>query len=197
MATGIARYEQPPVKLPAAVLKRFVAQHERQGDAEDPDLAALPPFGRCLLVTDGNVTTLIEAYALESIRTRCLAQTAGAPTPDQMYWLAIDSNTPTIARRVALQGAVSNTVYLTAFSLMVPARLPARFIKALQDESTSIGAALIGAGVEHRRELLWFNHVANALCGRTYRVFVRRHPALLITEEFRASPYPGPPQPAR
>jgi chorismate-pyruvate lyase len=185
----------PRADVPAAVLKRFVAQRERLGDAEDFDFAALPPFGRCLLVADGNVTTLIEAYALEQIRTRCLNQTAAQATPSQMHWLAIESGTRTVARRVTLEGAVSKTVYLSAFSLMVPARLPTMFIRALRHEPTSIGAALISAAVEHRRELLWFNHIANALYSRTYRIFVLGRPALLITEELYASPRPGPPQP--
>jgi len=187
---------RPVADVPDAVVKRFVAQRERLGDADDLDIAALPPFARCLLVTDGNVTTLIEAYVLEQIRTSCLDQTAGQPTPGQRHWLAIESRTPTVARRVALEGVVSNTVYLAAFSLMVPARLPARFIDALRHESTSIGAALITAAVEHRRELLWFNHVAGALFSRTYRIFVRGLPALLITEDFQASPRPGPPAPS-
>jgi chorismate-pyruvate lyase len=185
----------PLTGVPDAVLKRFVAQRERLGDGERLDVAALPPFGRCLLVTDGNVTTLIEAYALEQIRTRCLDQTAGRPTPREMHWLAIESPTPTIARRVVLEGVVSNTVYLAAFSLMVPTRLPRRFINALRCESTGIGAALISTAVEHRRELLWFNHVANALYSRTYRIFVLGRPALLITEDFYAAPRPGPHQP--
>jgi chorismate-pyruvate lyase len=187
----------PVTGMPDAVLTRFVAQRELLGDAENLDFAALPPFVRCLLVADGNVTTLIEAYALERIRTRCVNQTAGQATPSQLHWLAIDWRTPTVARRVRLEGVVSNTVYLAASSLMVPARLPPMFVDALRNEPSSIGAALISAAVEHRRELLWFTHVANALYSRTYRIFVLGRPALLITEELYASPRPDPPQRAQ
>jgi chorismate-pyruvate lyase len=184
----------PPAEAPDAVLRRFVAQREREGDAVD--FTTLPPFGRCLLVTDGNVTTLIEAYALEQVRTRCVDQKEGRPTPGQMHCLAIGLRTPTVARRVTLEGNISKAIYLTALTLMVPARLPPRFINELRDPSASIGAALISAAVEHRRELLWFNHVPGTMFSRTYRIFVHGRPALLIAEDFHTSPLPGPPQPS-
>lgn len=169
---------------PDTVLARFVAQHERPRGVTDVDFATLSPYHRCLLITDGNVTSLLEAYALEPTRTRCLDQQPGQPTPSQVRWLCLDAGTTTVARRVVIEGVRSNAAYLSASSLLVPGRLPASFVDSLSYGQASIGTALIKAALEHRRELLWFNHSRGSVASRTYRVFVQGSPVLLITEEF-------------
>ncbi|WP_433074078.1 chorismate--pyruvate lyase family protein [Dactylosporangium sp. CA-052675] len=164
--------------------RRFVAQHERPAGAAALDFAALSPYHRCLLVTDGTVTSLLEAYALEAVRTRCLDRAAGRLTPVQQRWLRADARAATLARRVVIEGVRSNAAYLSASSVLIPDRLPPDFVAALAHEHASIGSALIGAAVEHRRELLWFDRPAGTVASRTYRVFIQGRPALLITEEF-------------
>jgi chorismate-pyruvate lyase len=170
--------------VPATVLRRFVAQHERPSGAGALDFAALSPHHRGLLVTDGTVTSLLEAYSLEAVRTRCLDHVAGRLTPVQQRWLGVDARAATLARRVVIEGVRSNTAYLSASSVLIPDRLPADFVAALAQEDASIGSALIGAAVEHRRELLWFDRPPGTVASRTYRVFIQGRPALLITEEF-------------
>lgn len=167
----------------ATVLGHFVAQHERPVGVQDVDLAALAPHHRCLLVTDGTVTSLVAACALEPIRTRRLEQGSRPARPEEQRWLAVPAGTALVARRVAIEGARSGTVFLRASSVLVPSRLPGHFLQSLQDDGASIGSALVAGAVEHRRELLWCHRGAGAIASRTYRVVVRDVPALLISED--------------
>jgi chorismate-pyruvate lyase len=164
-------------------LPGFVAQ-EQGHDGESLDFVALSGYHRCLLVTDGTVTSLIEAYALEPTRTRCLEQRAGTPSQREVRWLATEPGTPTLTRRIVVEGTRSNTPYLSAFSVLIPDRLPRETVELLRREGSSIGTALRLGAVEHRRELLWFARRPGALASRTYRVFVGGVPAILIDEDF-------------
>lgn len=168
----------------AAVLDQFVAQHELPPSADAIDVAALEPHHRCLLVTDGTVTSLVRAYALEPVLTRRLEEVRRVPSAHERRWLSVEPDTVVLARRVEIDGAHSGTVYLRASSLLVPDRLPVSFLESLQRDGASIGSALVRGAVEHRRELLWCHRRPGTVASRTYRVFVRGLPALLISEDF-------------
>ena len=172
------------VAAAAGLLHRFVAQDERRSGGSYVDFAALSGHLRCLLVTDGTVSSLIEAFSLEPTRTRCLEQKPGHPTQPELRWLAATPGTVTVLRRVLIEGALTRQPYLSARSLLVPERLPDEVVDVLADERSSIGAALVRSGVEHRRELLWFERRQGAVASRTYRIFIRGVPAILINEDF-------------
>lgn len=168
----------------ADVLHRFVAQDQHRDVGDTVDFAALSAYHRCLLVTDGTVTSLIEAHSLEPTRTRRLEQRPGRPSRHDLRWLAAGPHTAMLARRVVIEGVLTNEPYLSATSLLVPDRLPGDVVDALSDEQSSIGTVLVRAAVEYRRELLWFGRQRGAVVSRTYRMFVRGVPAILINEDF-------------
>jgi chorismate-pyruvate lyase len=167
-----------------AFLDHFVAQHERPAGEEELDIAALSPRHRCLLVTDGTVTNQLHAWTLEPTRTVCLERRTREPTALERRWLAAEPGLTGIARRVEIRGAWSGSAFLAAWSFLLPARLPEGFVDSLQQEEGSIGTALLRGSIEHRRELLWCVRGRAAVASRTYRVYVRGVPALLIGEDF-------------
>lgn len=173
-----------PATIDARLLHRFLAQDPRRPGGGAADFAALSGHHRCLLVTDGAVTSLIEAHALEPTRTIRLAQRAGRPTPEDLRWLRAATGTEVLARQVRVEGELSHRPYLEARSSLILDRLPPVAVRALADEGSSIGTVLIRTQVEHRRELLWFERREGAMASRTYRIVVRGNPAIVIHEDF-------------
>jgi chorismate-pyruvate lyase len=87
---------------------------------------------------------------------------------------------------------------LWAESHLLPSRLPAGFIDALENNPGGIGESLQHAQLEGWRELLWFgltsqpdwsfqdtpSDTSTTVLKRLYRVITRDQPALLISESF-------------
>src|SRR3989304_99825 len=94
----------------------FVAQFAKPPDLGGVNLRALTPFQRALLVIDGTVTKVIEAYTLAPVQTVHPGQERRALTSDQP-WLEAPSGTEVLARRVFLEGRYTRTVYAYAVSL--------------------------------------------------------------------------------
>jgi hypothetical protein len=58
-----------------ALLRRhFHAQHARSRSWQDVSLESLAPHHRNLMMTDGTVTRMLEAYTFESVEARCVEQ---------------------------------------------------------------------------------------------------------------------------
>ncbi|MDD5033393.1 MAG: chorismate pyruvate-lyase family protein [Methylococcaceae bacterium] len=168
----------------------------RPPDLEPVDLHSLSPLQRALLVTDGTVTRLLEAYTLEPIEVLRLqeeTQTLAVRHP----LLGLPEGDTVRTRQVLLQGRHSATVYAYAASVLALKHLPADLLQNLETEPGGLGRALLNCQIENRRELLWNGlERLNALpkpiarlmgdecISRTYRIIVAGKPVILINEKF-------------
>ena len=150
-------------------------------------LSELPPFLRALLVTDGTVTKILEAYFWEPVGVDTLEQrfaSAEAPVP----WIDVAVGDRCLIRDARLRGIHSGRVFAEAFSLIRTELIPADFRRRLIDREIGIGALIRDSGLESYREVLDVGLDADGLDGgsvfRTYRIVIARRPVILITEHF-------------
>lgn len=182
------------VDLQALVSRHFVAQASRPVGLSDLVVDTMRPEQRCLLATDGMVSTALETYHLEPVVAHPVSQVEVPVVAPESDWLGVAEATSVLRRRVVIGGVESGTVYVVAESLLVLSRLPHGFAPGLDRFPAGLGAALSSTGIESRRELLWFgaatlpewypSPVAGPLPQRTYRVVHGGEPISLITESF-------------
>src|SRR5688572_29231377 len=174
----------------------FSANWEIEGtDHENIPMAALPPFLRTLLLTDGTVTKSLEAFYWESIEVETVSQ-AVVRTEADIEWLGVGRGEDVIGRRVNLRGRTSGVLYTRANSLIRPLLIPEALRGGLMTGSIGIGELIRDCGLETYRELLEIgvsgpmpasadaDVAAGAHIHRTYRIVVGGKPAILITEYF-------------
>ncbi len=168
----------------------------RPDDLGTVDLRALSPFQRVLLVNDGTVTKVLEAYTLEPVESIRLKQETRQLERDYA-WLEAPLGTEVVARQVLLHGRHSATTYAYAVSLLVIARLPAELLCNLAVEPAGLGRVLLNSQIENRREILWHGRecvddlpegiaqlTGNTFISRTYRIIAGGQPIMLIHEKF-------------
>ncbi len=155
-------------------------------------IATLPPFLRALLVTDGTVTKIIEAYFWEPVVVDTLRQefvVAG----DAIPWVHITGDERIMVRRARLRGADSGREFAHAFSVIRTELIPAQFRKRLIDREIGIGALIRDSGLESYREVMEVGiepDTANDdAVFRTYRIIIAGEPVILITETFPLTLY--------
>lgn len=176
----------------------FLASAERPAPLRPLEPHSLTPFQRALLVTDGTVTHLIEAYAFEPVEVLRLRQESEV-LHDDHPWLETGRGTPVVVREVVLRGRMTRRVYVHAVSLLVPERLSAEIRRGLEVDEGGLGRILLASRIENRRELLWYGRevpaelppplselAGTAFISRTYRIIAGGRPAMLITERFPA-----------
>lgn len=178
----------------------FVAQAEKPAMSREINIAQLTPFQRALIVTDGTVTRLIEAYTLAPVEVVLLHQTKHTLSSEHI-WLDLPAGSHVITREVVLQtstiGDDTPKTQAYATSLIVPQHLPKGILDGLESDPAGLGGILQNSGLETRRELLWccceitrdlpesIAHLeGKPLLSRTYRVFANKKPIMLITEKF-------------
>lgn len=155
-------------------------------------LTDLPPFLRALLVTDGTVTKILEAYFWEPVAVDTLEQRfedAGAPVP----WIAVAEGDSCLVRDARLRGVHTGRAFAEAFSLIRTELIPADFRRRLIDREIGIGALIRDSGLESYREVLDVG-LERSTDGaksvfRTYRIIIDGHPVILITECFPLALY--------
>jgi chorismate-pyruvate lyase len=156
-------------------------------------LADLPPFLRALLVTDGTVTKILEAYFWEPVAVDTLEQRfedAVAPVP----WIGVACGDRCLVRDARLRGVHSGRAFAEAFSLIRTELIPADFRRRLIDREIGIGALIRDSGLESYREVLDVglersdDGVESVF--RTYRIIIDGHSVILITESFPLALYP-------
>lgn len=180
--------------------KRFVAQTARPPTLEDIKPARLTPFQRALLVTDGTVTPLIEAYTFSPVEVVLLRETEQAL--DMEYaWLELPIGSSVVTREVVLQTPTTDTqlpkIHAYAISHIVYERLPSSVVEGLKSRTGGLGVLLQRTVWETRRDLLWWGvertvglpdaigHLESKLfLSRTYRVVAKKDPLMFITEKF-------------
>lgn len=158
-------------------------------------LAALPPFLRALLVTDGTVTKILEAYFWEPITVETLSQ-ASVIAEKPIPWLGIEPGSSVLTRDARLIGTDTATAYADAFSIIRTELIPEDFRRRLIAREIGIGVLIRDSGLESYRELLELGteQTPSAPDGqrrisRTYRIIIEGNPVILITESFPYSVY--------
>ncbi|WP_295879454.1 chorismate pyruvate-lyase family protein [uncultured Thiohalocapsa sp.] len=166
----------------------FVHNGTIQSDTGEPvAIASLPPFLRALLVTDGTVTKIIEAYFWEPVVVDTLRQEF-VEAADDIPWVHIERGERIMVRRARLRGAHSGKAFANAFSVIRTGLIPAQFRRRLIDREIGIGALIRDSGLESYREVLEVgiepDSDADKAVFRTYRIIIAGEPVILITETF-------------
>ncbi|MBK1647156.1 chorismate--pyruvate lyase family protein [Rhabdochromatium marinum] len=152
-------------------------------------IQSLPAFLRALLVTDGTVTKILEAYFWEPVVVDTLHQ-AFTVMPAEIPWIEINPGDNALVRRVRLRGGDSNREYAQADSVIRAERVPEHFRQRLIDREIGIGALIRDSGLESYREVMevGVNPGQAPTPGdslfRTYRIIIDKEPVILITETF-------------
>jgi chorismate-pyruvate lyase len=154
-----------------------------------------------LLVTDGTVTNVLEAYAGEQIAVVKLRQTA-SPATDNVSDLEVRDSDEVMRREVLLTGSESGRRFVYAVTHFVPNRLDPAVRRGLLESLKPIGRLFDENHVETYREILtaWQEPAAergsyfgigraDPMLSRTYRIIARGKPVMLITEKFPADAF--------
>lgn len=160
-----------------------------RADREPVAIDTLPPFLRALLVTDGTVTKILEAYFWEPVVVDTLRQEF-IVAEAAIAWIEIAAGDPIMVRRARLRGADSGEHYAHAFSVIRTELIPPHFRQRLIDREIGIGALIRDSGLESYREVMEVG-IEPADHGalsdgvfRTYRIIIAGKPVILITETF-------------
>lgn len=160
------------------------------------DLSTLNSLQRILLTTDGTLTETLEAFFLERIQLVKLGE-GQIPAPRDIPLLNVRKGDEIVERRILLRGANSGHNYVYAESVIVIQELDASIRDGLLRSKTPMGRLWLEHKLETFKEIVdmsrepsrdlaaFFNAVGDdSMLSRTYRVFNRRKPILMITEKF-------------
>jgi chorismate-pyruvate lyase len=160
------------------------------------DPAQLSQFQRVLLITDGTLTEILEAYLFEKIEVIKLAEHL-TPSVGNNSFLEILIGQELLTRKILLQGKKSKQNWVYAESIIVPERLEKKFIERLITSHTPIGKLWLEYKIEVFKEMMSLSRESagdlsryfqitpqDFLLSRTYRVFSNRQPIMMITEKF-------------
>ncbi len=163
------------------------------------DPSKLSTFQRILLTTDGTLTEILEAYLLEKIQVVKLSEGLVSITRD-LPQLELKRGSEVIERKILLQGKISRKNFIYAESVLIPDRLDDNFKDELLKSKTPLGRLWLEHKIETFKEIVdsskelaanlsaYFpiNNEDNML-SRSYRVFSKRQPIMMITEKFPES----------
>lgn len=179
---------QPPFRCEGFTRDGFI--HATSGDSVALNL--LPPFLRALLVTDGTVTKILEAYFWEPVAVDTLEQRFEVAA-DAVPWIQVTPGDRCLVRDARLRGTDSDRTFADAFSLIRIELIPPGFRQRLIDREIGIGVLIRDSGLESYREVLdvGLDRTADGAAAvfRTYRIFIDKRPVILITEYFPLALY--------
>lgn len=176
--------------------RHFVLQDSRPAHLDEVNLAALEPFLRGLLFTDGTVTRTLEVQTLSPVSVEVADQTDTSVEGQIAAHLDAAEGTESVRRRVLIGTGKPVEPAIWAESHILPTRLPSEFLGVLQGASDGIGESLQRVELESWREMLWFgldshpewsgmdSGQSSPVITRLYRVIAGGLPALLISESF-------------
>lgn len=160
------------------------------------DPARLSTIQRILLSTDGTLTEILEAYFLEQIVLVKLSEQIFPATAD-LSSLHVREGDQLIERRILLQGAQTGRNFVYAESFIVVDRIDQDMKHDLLESKIPLGRLWLQHRMETFKELLnititsanelatYFNIAPDDhIFSRSYRVFAKRRPIILITEMF-------------
>ena len=162
------------------------------------DISGLPPLLRTILVADGTVTKLLEAYFWEPVDVRVVAQGIVRLDPFDLGGEPED----VIRRDVILASDARGRPFATASSIIVLGQLDQRLRDGLLNEAMGIGALLRDGRLEtYREQISVFSRPAGdsaaalhvgadaTVVERTYRIHRNRSPFIQVTEVFPVDMY--------
>ncbi len=168
------------------------------------DFNKIPSLLRTLLVTDGTVTKLLEAYCWEPIKVETLFQGEVVLDTD-LPELDTPVGTAVLKRQVVLHGLRSNKIYIYAESFIRTDRLWKGVREELLTGRLGIGELLHDRRLETYREVLRVGreevgdlasvlnlkkmYAKEPMLFRSYRIFHGQQPIMLITEKFPVSQF--------
>ena len=162
---------------------------------------ALPSFLRALLVTDGTVTKILEAWFWEPVGVKLIQQsTVSLSKP--IEGLEVEVGEKVLQREVCLIGKSSGQRYACAYSVLALSQLPASLRDAMLAGGLGIGELLSVEGVETYREIIALDYFPQSapderlltsfdddLVSRSYRIRVGGSPTILVREYFPINTY--------
>jgi chorismate-pyruvate lyase len=162
------------------------------------EINSLDPIERVFLESDGTLTNMLEAACLEKIIAVKLAQHI-LPSAERFELLDVEAGERLMDRSVLLQGERTGVNYVYAESVIAVDRLEAPLRRGLLTSNEPIGRIWKTNRLETYKEIVrvrrepvgelsrYFGANPDArLMVRTYRVFSRATPVMLITEYFSA-----------
>ncbi len=165
------------------------------------DPSVLSPFQRILLTTDGTLTDILEAYLFESVQIVKLSEELVSLVQD-IPPLELKIGTEVIERKILLQGKISRNNFIYAESILVPSRLDEGFKTSLLNSQIPLGRLwlahkmetfkeIVDSGKEPANELSYYFNIKREdnILFRTYRLFNKRRPIMMITEKFPESSF--------
>ncbi len=160
------------------------------------DPSKLSPFQKILLIADGTLTNILEAFLNEPIGVIKLSEEIVSITTDILP-LKIKAGTEVLERQILLQGKTSRRNWLYADSIVVLERVEEKFREKLIKSHTPIGKLWREHKTETFKEIVTYAQEPagdladyfdikreDRLLSRTYRVFSNRQPVMTITEKF-------------
>jgi chorismate-pyruvate lyase len=152
----------------------------------------LPPFLRALMVTDGTVTKILEAYFWEPVAVDTLRQEF-VQAEAEIPWIDVVAGDRIMVRRARLRGVDTDRNYAFASSVIRTELIPPLFRQRLIDREIGIGALIRDSGLESYREVMEVGVEPGGddteAVFRTYRIIIAGEPVILITETFPLALY--------
>lgn len=161
----------------------------------------LPSFLRTLLVTDGTVTKILEAWFWEPVGVKLIQQSM-VLLRKTIEGLEVEVGEEVLQREVCLIGKSSGQRYACAYSVLALSQLPASLREAMLVGGLGIGELLSLEGVETYREIIALDYFPRCapderlltlfdddVVSRSYRIRVGGTPAILVREYFPINTY--------
>lgn len=165
-------------------------------DNKNPDMRQLSRLQRVLLTTDGTLTEILEAYFLECVQLIKLSECLNH-SPISIPMLNVAQQERVIERNILLRGSVSKRNFVYAESIVVVDRLDMELQEKLTTTQVPMGRLWLEHKLETFKEMIeikresagelagYFNVQPDEdILARTYRVFSKKVPIILITEKF-------------
>lgn len=160
------------------------------------DVLRLSTFQRMLLMTDGTVTKMLEAYTGEKIQVIKLSQ-AVRSSNQPLASLEMVEPYSFLDRKILLRGRSSQRNLLYAESIIALDRLNHSVRNRLLQDEVPIGQLLLEYQAETFRKIMSFSkepvgaladyfqvHPSLGMISRTYQIVMGQQPVMQITEKF-------------
>jgi chorismate-pyruvate lyase len=161
--------------------------------AKLPFFASLTPMQRVMLLSNGTLTDILQAFTLEEMGVQKLSEEQRIG--NRSDFLELVPPEEVLERSVILYGKKTSRAYVYAESLIALGRLPRALARELQTSSEPLGRLQLKHRLETFKELLdvrlgeserastFLRHHSRFLI-RSYRVFVNARPCMIIHEYF-------------
>jgi chorismate-pyruvate lyase len=159
--------------------------------AQLPFFASLAPMQRVMLLSNGTLTDILQAFTLEEIGVHKFFEHVRYDVPDFR-------GEETLERGVVLYSKRTSRHYVYAESLIALERLPSALVRELQAGSEPLGRLQLKHRLETFKELIdlrisksekaaRFLESDSSFLIRSYRVYIDKRPCMVIHECFPAS----------